>query len=115
MAERLKDSEDRKLEALFRSEPLADDGFSGRVVSRVRRRMWVQRLALPIAIGVGAIIAAKPVAQLASLVPKVAAIVPLNLSGLIDLTIQDFLQGPTVVLGVILLGAMLMIGRMLEE
>ena len=44
MAERLKDDADLKLDALFRSEPVQDDGFSVRVVSRVRRRMWVQRL-----------------------------------------------------------------------
>ena len=48
MAEKLKDAEDRLLESLFASEPIADDGFSRRVVTRIRRRIWVRRLALPV-------------------------------------------------------------------
>jgi hypothetical protein len=115
MAEKLKDSEDLKLEALFRSDPVPDDGFSGQIVARVRRRMWVQRLTLPAAIGIGAVIAIKPIAQLASLVPKIMAIVPQNLIGSIDLPLEGFLQAQTIILGGTLLAAMLMVGRMLEE
>jgi hypothetical protein len=115
MAEKLKDSEDLKLEALFRSEPVPDGGFSGQIVARVRRRMWVQRLTLPAAIGAGTIIALKPVAQLVSLVPKVVAVVPQNLMGVIDLPAEGLVQGPTIILGGILLAVMLMVGRMLEE
>ena len=115
MAERLKDSEDLKLEALFRSEPVLDDGFSARIVSRVRRRMWIRRLSLPTAFAIGAIIATKPLAQLASLVPKLVSIVPQNLMSVIDLQLGGMFQGPTVILGIMLLAAMLMIGRMLEE
>jgi hypothetical protein len=59
MAEKLKDAEDRLLEAMLRSEPIADEGFSGRVVSRIRRRLWVQRLALPSAMLIGGAIAVK--------------------------------------------------------
>ena len=70
MAERLKDSEDLQLEALFSSEPVQDDGFSARIMFRVQRRMWVRRLSLPVAIAIGAVIAAKPLLQLAELVPK---------------------------------------------
>lgn len=113
MVERLKDSEDLKLEALFRSEAVRDDGFSERVVKQVRRRMYVQRLALPTAIGLGAIIAAKPVMQLLSFVPQVLAIIPQDLTG--HLPVERFLHGPTIILGGILLAVMLMIGRMLEE
>lgn len=113
MADRLKDSEDLKLEALFRSEPVPDDGFSARIVSRVRRRMWVQRLSLPAAIGIGAIIAAKPVMQLLAFVPKVIAVVPQSLTGILPL--EGSFQAPTILLGGILLAALLMIGRMLEE
>ena len=115
MADRLKDSEDLKLEALFRSEPVQDDGFSASVVSRVRRRMWVQRFSLPTAFIIGAIIAAKPFMQLATLVPKVVSIVPQSVVGLIDLPVYDILQGPTIILGIMLLAAMMMIGRMLED
>ena len=115
MAERLKDSEDLKLEALFRSETVLDDGFSARVVSRVRRRMWVRRLSLPTAFAIGAIIAAKPLAQLASLVPKFVSIVPQNVMNVFDLQLGGMFQGTTITLGIMLLAAMLMIGRMLEE
>ncbi len=115
MAERLKDSEDLKLEALFRSEPVSDDGFSASIVSRVRRRMWVQRLSLPIAFVIGAIIAAKPLMQLAGLVPKVFGIVPQALANIFDLQLEGMFQGTTIVLGIMLLAAMLMVGRMLED
>ena len=115
MAERLKDSEDLKLEALFRSEPVLDDGFSARIVSRVRRRMWVRRLSLPTAFVIGAIIAAKPLMQIAALVPKVVDIVPLGLTNIFDLPLEGMFQGPTIILGIMLLAASLMIGRMLEE
>jgi hypothetical protein len=115
MVERLKGSEDLKLEALFRSEPVQDDGFSARVESRVRRRMWVQRLSLPVAFVIGAVIAAKPLMQLANLVPKVLGIVPQALGNIFDLQLDGMFQGTTIVLGIMLFGAMLMIGRMLEE
>lgn len=115
MVNRLKDSEDRKLEALFRSEGVTDDGFSERIVRRVRRRMWVQRLTLPTAIGLGAIIAAKPVAQLVSFVPRILALVTQNLASNVQLPIEGMIQGPAIVLGGILLACMFMVGRMLEE
>ena len=50
MAERQKDNEDLVLEALFRAEPIADDGFCKRVVARVRRRVWTRRVTLPVAV-----------------------------------------------------------------
>ncbi len=114
MAERLKDSEDLKLEALFRSEPVLDDGFSVRIVSRVRRRMWIRRLSLPTAIAIGAIIAAKPLMQLANLVPKLVSIIPQSLVSVFDLQLGGMFQGTTITLGIMLLAAMLMIGRMLD-
>ncbi len=115
MAERLKDSEDLKLDALFRSEPVQDDGFSDRVVSRIRRQMWVRRLTLPTAFVIGAIISAKPLTQLATLVPKVLSIVPQGLENLVDVPVSDMFQETTIILGIILLAAMMMIGRMLED
>ena len=115
MAERLKDSDDLKLEALFRSVPLPDDGFSARIVSRVRRRMWVRRLSLPTAFVIGGIFAAKPLMQLADLVPKIVGIVPQDFMNSFDLPLDGIFQGPTIILGIMLLGTMLMIGRMLEE
>ncbi len=64
MAERLKDNEDLALEALFRSGPVADDGFSQRVVGKIRRQIWARRVTLPLAVFLGSAVAAKPVASL---------------------------------------------------
>ena len=115
MAERLKDKEDLKLEALFGSEPVRDDGFSARIESRIRRQMWIRRLSLPTAFVVGALIAAKPVMQLAGLVPKVVGIVPQGILNSFDLPFSGLFQGPTIILGILLLGATLMIGQMLQD
>ncbi len=115
MAEKLKDDIDLKLEALFRSEPVPDDGFSTGIVSRVRRRMWVRRLSMPAALVVGAIITAKPLLQLANLIPNLVNIVPQSLVSVFDLQLGGMFQESTIILGIMLLAAMLMIGRMLEE
>ena len=115
MAERLKNKEDLKLEALFSSEPVADDGFSAMVLSRVRRRMWIRRLSLPTALVIGGLVAAKPLMQLAGLVPKIVGIVPQGLVSSIDLPLDALFQGPTFILGIMLLAAMLMVGRILED
>ena len=76
MAEKLKDAEDRLLESMFRSEPIADDGFSGRIVTRIRRRLWLRRLALPVAMVIGGAVAAKPVSQLAVATTKLMTVLP---------------------------------------
>ena len=52
---------------MFQAEPIADDGFSRRVMGRIRRQVWVRRLALPIAMVLGLAIAAKPALQLVSI------------------------------------------------
>ena len=69
MAEKTQDAEDRLLNAMFQADgtEIADAGFSDRVVRRIRRQMWVRRLALPIAMVVGAAIAVKPASQLLSI------------------------------------------------
>ena len=64
MAEKMQDAEDRLLESMFQSESIADNGFSDRIVGRIRRQMWVRRLALPVAMVAGAAIAVKPATQL---------------------------------------------------
>ncbi len=78
MAEHMKDSEDKALEALFRSEPIADDGFSRRVVTRVRRRIWVRRLALPLASGVGAVIALPALRDVAAVMTDLGGMLSLE-------------------------------------
>lgn len=81
MADRIKDAEDRMLEAMFESEPIPDAGFSAQVTRRIRRRVWVRRLALPIATVIGTSIAAGPMVDLAQLITSVANVVPQELLG----------------------------------
>ena len=76
MADKLMDAQDRLLESMFKSEPIPDDGFSHRIVNRIRRRIWVRRLALPIAMLVGVVIAIKPASQLAVAASKLLTVVP---------------------------------------
>ena len=115
MADRLKDAEDLKLESLFRSQPVRDNGFSVNVVSRVRRRIWVRRLALPVAITIGTLIAAKPLLQLASAVPKMLMVVPDSMASVSNLQLSSLPQNSTVIFGAMLLFAVMMIGKMLED
>lgn len=115
MAERMKDETDRALEQLFRCESIDDDGFSARVMARVRRRVWVRRLAMPIALVIGAVIGLKPLldslfvlkALFAPLAEKMMMADGLSLTFLPDL--------PTLLFGIMLAASVLMIGRMLEE
>lgn len=105
MMDRLKDAEDRFLEAAFRSEPVADDGFSRRVVARIRSRVWLRRLALPAAFVVGGSIAFKPGLHLAVAAGKLLTVVP---QGFLDL------PAPWIPpMQVVFLGAMLLIAMML--
>ena len=81
MVEKLQDAEDRLLEAMFRSEPIPDDGFSGRVVTRIRRDIWVRRLALPVAMLIGGAFAVKPASQLLVAGSKLLTVVPQGFLG----------------------------------
>lgn len=64
MADKIKDSQDRMLDLMFHSDPIADDGFSNRVVRRIQRRLWLRRLSMPIAIGLGLVLAFQPALDL---------------------------------------------------
>ena len=115
MVERRKDAEDRILEAMFRAEPIADDGFSRRVITRIRRRLWVRRLALPVAALIGGAIAVKPAWQLVVAASKVLAVVP---EGLFEVPVSWIPQIETVVFGasilhMAVLGAMLLAAGLL--
>ena len=66
MAERMKDEQDRLLESMFESAPIADDGFSEQIVRRVRRKLWVRRITLPLAVVLGLVVAFRPMAALVS-------------------------------------------------
>ena len=79
----MKDKDELALEALFRSEPIADDGFSRRVVARVRRRIWLRRLVMPVALALGSLIAFRPAVELIG-----------SLQGLVDALPVDLRQFP---------------------
>jgi len=115
MADRLRDEVDSRLESLFRPDPVRDDGFSVRVVSRVRRQMWVRRLSLPFAFVIGAGVSAKPVLQLANALPNLLGSVPGLAINLEKLPIDSLPQTSTILLGLMLLAAVLMASRMLED
>ena len=76
MADKIKDAQDHLLESLFRTEAIADNGFSDRIVGKIRRRLWVQRLALPIATAIGSAIAFKPAMALFAIVSQLSVSVP---------------------------------------
>jgi len=78
MVERMKDKDDLALEALFSSEPIADAGFSRKVGRRIRRRIWLRRLALPVAVVLGLAIAAKPAVTLLAAFADIASVLPLD-------------------------------------
>jgi hypothetical protein len=115
MAERLKDKEDLRLEAMFRSAPVPDDGFTTRVVSRVRRRIWVRRLSLPIAIAVGAAISARPILEVVSVVPALINSLfgsTFNIEGLVA---SDLPQISTMLRGAGLAAAVFLGSKLLED
>ena len=122
MAEKLKDAEDQLLESMFASTPVADDGFSTRVVTKIRHRIWVRRLALPVAMVVGGAIAIKPASQLAMAAAKLLAVVPQDvvvaptewLPQAQNIAISgSFMQ--TAIYGAVLLGVGLLGAKMLTE
>jgi hypothetical protein len=116
MAERLKDSVDRKLEALFESAPVADDGFSRRVMLRVRRQIWVRRLSLPIAFAIGAAISARPLSQLVQALSGLLEFIPQTVASNFNaLPFAQVPQLPVIVLGSALLLAVLMFGKLADR
>ncbi len=112
MGERIKDADDRMLEALFSTDPVADDGFSERIVRRIRRRLWLRRLALPSAAAVGAAISLEPLVTLAVTLIDVVAALPnefvLASTGWIP-------PLPTIALGGMLFAVLMFALRMFEE
>ncbi|MDX1515428.1 MAG: hypothetical protein R3288_01240 [Woeseiaceae bacterium] len=112
MADRIRDAEDRRLEALLRSEPLPDDGFSDRIVRRIRRRVWIRRLALPVAAAVGGAFAMKPLAALLALTVDVVKTLPADIAAIPASWLPPL---PLIVLGGMLLVATMLGIRLLEE
>lgn len=114
MAERMKDKDELRLEALFRSESIADDGFSQRVLRRLRRRMWVRRLVLPTALVVGGLVAFKPASELVAALFKLLDVLPKDLTAALP-SASLLPQASTIMVGGALVVAALLFVRALED
>ncbi len=112
MAEKLKDAEDRFLESMLELAPLADDGFSDQVVKRIRRKLWLRRITLPLAAAVGALMAFKPVAGLVTMAYQVLLGMP---NDLVATATSNLPSIQLIVTGAMILVAALMSLNMLEE
>ena len=112
MADRIKDADDRLLESMFAAPPIADDGFTATVIGKVRRRLWLRRLALPVATVIGGAIALKPLTTLVTLIASLSTLLPREVYG----AVAEFIpQAQTVVLGALLLAVCLLGLRSLED
>ena len=112
MADKTSDAVDRLLASAFAAEPIADDGFSDNIVAKLRRRIWVRRLALPVAVVVGAGIALKPAVQLFSALLPLLNVVPVELA---SAPMQFLPQLQLVVLGGMAFAVAITLVKMLEE
>ena len=112
LAERMKDQQDRKLEAMFRPVAIPDDGFSERVVRRVRRRVWIRRWTLPIAAMIGGLIAVRPAMDLLSLLPVVLEFMPESVRSMPQEWVP---QLPLMATALAAAGAMVLFVRLLED
>ncbi len=115
MAERMRDEADAKLAALFESAPVADDNFSVRVMSTVRRRIWVRRLSLPIALAIGLAISAKPMVQLVGIVPGLLNSIFGRTIDLEAFAFTDTRQMAIMLFGGTLVMVLVLASRVLEE
>jgi hypothetical protein len=111
-ADRMRDDTDLELEALFRSEAVNDDGFSDRVIRRIRRQMRVRRFALPLAMLVGGAIAAKPAMDLVLVASRLVTVIP---EDVLSLPLESLPQMSTVVGALAIAGVMALFLRALEE
>ena len=112
MADKTSDAVDRLLASAFEAEPIADNGFSARIVSKIRRRIWVNRLALPAAVVVGAAFALKPAVQLVKALVPLLNVVPVELA---NAPMQFLPQVQLIVLGGMAFAAGITLLKILEE
>ena len=103
---------DRLLTSAFEAAPIADDGFSDRIVSTIRRRIWVNRLALPVAILVGMAFAVKPALQLINALIPLLNIMPVELA---SVPMQFLPQIQLIVMGGMAFAAGVTLLKMFEE
>lgn len=112
MADKTSDALDRLLASAFEAEPIADDGFSARIVSTIRRRIWINRLALPVAVFVGAAFALKPAIQLVNALLPLLNVVPAEIA---SAPMQYLPQLQIIVLGGLAFAAGITLLKILEE
>ena len=112
MADKMADAQDRWLESVFQAEPIPDDGFSKRIVAKIRRRIWLNRLALPVAVLIGAAFAVKPASQLVAALLPLLNIVPAEM---VSAPLRLMPQIQTLVLGGMTFVAVIMLYRLFEE
>jgi len=116
MVERMKEAEDLKLESLFASDAIADNGFSTGIEKRIRRQLWVRRLALPVALLIGGAVAVKPLASLLTALFRFVAVLPDNVrSNLGGVSGIDLPQMSTVMMGGMLVLVAVVVMRVLED
>jgi len=115
MADRMKDAQDLKLESMFTSKAIADNGFSARIQQRLRRQLWLRRLTLPIAVLIGGAIAIKPLVGFITALPKLFSVLPASVSSNLQQVPISIPQLPTIMLGGMLVIVVVMLTRMLEE
>ena len=112
MADRNMDKQDELLTELFSPAPIADDGFSKRVLRRVRRQIWVDRLALPVAVVLGFAFALKPLLQFLAILPSLANMVPVKSLGIDALPAVDI---QTLAFGGLMLFALLFVVQIVQD
>jgi hypothetical protein len=116
MVDKLKDKADLMLESLFRSEPIRDEGFSVKVMVRVRRQTWIRRLTMPIAFVVGAAIAFKPLSGLVVSLSGLLKFIPQSLGSQAgQLPIDQLPQLSTIWMGGMLVIGVMMASRLLQD
>ena len=103
MADKMSDTEDELLKSMFAAEPIEDDGFSDRIVRKLRVRLWAQRLTLPIAAAIGFAAAIGPLLDLVALIPSITAMIPaghvLDIESLLPGTQAMFIGGLILIAG----------------
>ena len=112
MAERMKDEQDRLLESMFELAPIADDGFSEQIVRRVRRKLWVRRITLPVAVVLGLVVASRPMAALVSGVYELLLSMPGDLVPSLEGSLPSL---QLIVTGALVLGVAMLSLSMLED
>jgi len=103
---------DRWLASVFGAEPIADNGFSKRIVFRIRRRVWIDRLALPVAAVIGLAFALKPATQLVLALLPLLNVVPAEM---LSAPLRYLPQMQFIVLGGMVFGAAITLFKLLEE